>query len=762
MHLLRTALAVLAGLLVLQAETSAQPRATAVPVHRQDHPWKKEAINRGFDQKDVDRLVANKILVTNQTYRQVFTPYIESDLPVFITSDSVLNGFHVLLEESVLRLERANARRLPEILRFIWQNLETIEKDLQGKPELVAAAKRRAQVVIGTAMTLLDERSVPADNTTAPLIKEEVKRIIAAEARLKPAWLGPPDPGFDALDYSRYRPRGFYTKTDALRRYFRAVSWLQSIPFRVGNDQELLSILMLGNCITFNRFSDDFVKWQEYSSFFRCLKEFVGAGDDWDLVTAARQAQRTSSFDPARGGIAKRREWLLKRAAGHGEGPAISDQIAFAPDDPSKTAEVSFRVISAYRTPDAVLFQRTTDLRKLQRGWPSGLEVCAALGSSFARSRLADEEQGNVLATIDECQVFFSGSSLYFGYLDCLRSLLDGPEPDAPAFMSNEAWQIKSCQTALAGWAQLRHTWALQAKQNAHYLGLTEKPPGFVEPDPEFFARLAELVEETEWLLKQAGAFEFDYKAAVADIRDVTRLLKQKQVTKKGREALKNLSEEEMMTLGRIEGLMVGLRITPNHDDPAGFFRELIEKLDQLADRLETGKKLEEASLAKAVRETNMDIGALWRGLGTLCRRLEALAHKQLRGVPFSERENQFLIGYGEQLAGVMLYAGNSYLTPRDDAPRVVDVFRNPNVRKHLEVGIARPRALYVLYPFKDREVLCRGAVLPYYEFRHGERLTDADWQSLLDSSERPEIPAWVKPVVAGDGLAVPAPEDDE
>src|SRR5262249_48881483 len=88
-----------------------------------------------------------------------------------------------------------------------------------------------------------------------------------------------------------------------------------------------------------------------------------------------------------------------------------------------------------------------------------------------------------------------------------------------------------------------------------------------------------------------------------------------------------------------------------------------------------------------------------WEKLAGACRRLEVLAHKQLRRVRFSAEDNEFFTGYGATLAGIMLYGGNSYLTPRDDAPRVVDVYSNPGEGKHLLVGITRPRALWLLYP---------------------------------------------------------------
>ena len=104
-----------------------------------------------------------------------------------------------------------------------------------------------------------------------------------------------------------------------------------------------------------------------------------------------------------------------------------------------------------------------------------------------------------------------------------------------------------------------------------------------------------------------------------------------------------------------------------------------IRKLRKLADDLERGPTPEELALAGVIRYWDVDLGEQWRALGMLCRRLESLAHKQLRGVAFSDEENRFIRTYGEKLAEVMLYGGNSYCTPNDDAPRVVDVFFNPN-----------------------------------------------------------------------------------
>ncbi len=81
--------------------------------------------------------------------------------------------------------------------------------------------------------------------------------------------------------------------------------------------------------------------------------------------------------------------------------------------------------------------------------------------------------------------------------------------------------------------------------------------------------------------------------------------------------------------------------------------------------------------------------------------------------------------------------------------PHAVDVYSNLEAGGYFHIGIARPREFLVLYPYQGREILCRGAVMPYYEFISTTRMTDAEWQKRLDSDERPENPDWLKPIFA-------------
>jgi hypothetical protein len=173
-------------------------------------------------------------------------------------------------------------------------------------------------------------------------------------------------------------------------------------------------------------------------------------------------------------------------------------------------------------------------------------------------------------------------------------------------------------------------------------------------------------------------------------------------------------------------------------------------QLRQTAQELETGNMTPAFEKTQALHE--MDLKGLWRLLEQTSRRLEAIARKQLAGTALDDDDGSFLLKYGETLAAIMLYGGNSYLDPRDDAPRVADVYWH-YILGSLHAGIGRPRAMYVLYPWQGKDILCKGAVLPYYEFVNQERLTDFEWKRMLDSDNRPDVPKWLRPIICEKGL---------
>ena len=274
------------------------------------------------------------------------------------------------------------------------------------------------------------------------------------------------------------------------------------------------------------------------------------------------------------------------------------------------------------------------------------------------------------------------------------------------------------------------------------YLSSSHRESGYVEPVPEFYGKLAKLVDDTAAALRAAGALNDDPKELLEDFREDVRAAQ--AIVKRAIENKTKLSAlllEERKNLARFEPFLGDDWENPQTAE------ETVKQLERLQRVLAYWEKagLEDRDISELL--SSAPIAPSWNSLSKLSHRLEVLAHKQLRQVPFNRDEDKFFLDYGTSLAGVMFYGGNSYSSPMDDAMRVVDVYSNRG--QHLHIGIARPRVMWVLYPTANGEVLCRGAVVPYAEFASASRLTDGEWKSLLDSPKRPGVPAWARPVIS-------------
>ena len=150
------------------------------------------------------------------------------------------------------------------------------------------------------------------------------------------------------------------------------------------------------------------------------------------------------------------------------------------------------------------------------------MDVMAILGSSRAREildELKDSNYENYDAQFDMLKEQFSnftsedwGRNLYWSWLYTLKPLLEDHGEGYPTFMQTEAWTDKQLTTALASWTELRHDTILYAKQSYSVVasGAPILPPveGYVEPVPEFYARLLDLTKMTRRGLTSYGVLD--------------------------------------------------------------------------------------------------------------------------------------------------------------------------------------------------------------------------------------------------------------
>lgn len=451
-------------------------------------------------------------------------------LPTLVTSDSVLHAYHVLFDSI---LEETESRFFTEDLQVVTNAM--LNGSLQQESEAVAGARPlalRNAAFFGVALRLLNPEA-PLPAAIRSLVEAELRQIEEhAGFAQSPLFNADPAPQKPYLeDYSQYVPRGHYDRTEALARYFLAMIWYGRLGFRLAEDAETQSAILMANQWGRLESSTRHRWWRMYN----LTSFFVGEADDLlppDYLEAVRAVY---------GGLSPSLEEVLdpellaafrERVDGM-QNPRIVSTLVVVGDDPvEETKGLRFmgqRYLVDSHVLQLVVYPKVerylgngepfTLVPGLEiRGFPRGLDVMAALGSDLAADIV--EEEGDAAYVRfpqrqQESRSLFEAladedwnDTLYLSWLRSLRAGLQNFDHGAfPRFMRTEAFAAEKIHTALASWAQLRHDTILYAKQG--YTGVTSAPPAppevYVEPVVELFHRLQGLVTMTLQGLERYG-----------------------------------------------------------------------------------------------------------------------------------------------------------------------------------------------------------------------------------------------------------------
>ena len=167
--------------------------------------------------------------------------------------------------------------------------------------------------------------------------------------------------------------------------------------------------------------------------------------------------------------------------------------------------------------------------------------------------------------------------TLYNGWLYTLQPLMTVPGEGYPQFMQSDAWLDKQLSTSLGSWAELKHDTILYAKQAYAELGDGgDAPPppkeaqGYVEPVPEFYARLSALATMTRDGLQERGLLgekDADSLDRLIRLADAFQIMAEKELRGEP------LTEDEAYLIryygGELEHLVMASGDTPDEDPMA-------------------------------------------------------------------------------------------------------------------------------------------------------------------------------------------------
>ncbi|MBI5499839.1 MAG: DUF3160 domain-containing protein [Deltaproteobacteria bacterium] len=490
------------------------------------------------------------------------------DLPLYVSIDAALHLYHLVFDGLLMKLETDS---LAPLLVRLLDALRTAAAAATDAPGIVGEAALRNLAVLDTARLLLDPEATVDDRVRASVQAELALIEARGGSALSPVF------GIEE-DYTQYVPRGHYTRTPALSRYFRAMMWLGRMSFlvRADDDPEPRGLVPRPVARRFAAQSLLLVQWlreaqvdgtaalHAWSRLYRTTAFFAGFADDLTPIEIAAAAERAlgelwspsaieapERLEALRLQIAAQRVPKIQGGAAFGGGKAPPELPPLA--EPLTATEqallpfVGLRLFGQRYVPDAEVMARTafpgvtthrgdgTPFTLVAgaagpvRGFSRGLDVMALLGAPTARGNLAamgdDAYDGYAAALAAAAEVFPPPgdtrwhANLYWAWLETLREAVVPAAPHTQPFQATPAWNDRLLAGALASWATLRHDTILYVKQPGAPKGApippaAEPPPAFVDPYPEVFARLQALTRMTRRALADMRLVEADGEPA--------------------------------------------------------------------------------------------------------------------------------------------------------------------------------------------------------------------------------------------------------
>ncbi len=504
---------------------------------------------------EAKNLLIKNAFVVKQGYEREFYSLYESNrysyIPNFITTDSMLHNYHLMFGHLLKKLEE---EKLAPELKSLNANMlaEAISQYNSLKGTEWENAARRNVGFFAVGSKLLDP-SVSVTSFVANEVNQELA-LISAHQGIKESPVmnigGSQGPVFDSPqgilglgalkeDYSQYIPRGHYDQTEQLKSYFKSMMWYGRLTFRLKNDDEIKSGILI--TLALNK-ENNRASWDK---IYEPVNFFVGKSDDItyyqfkDLVkkiygenlTVQEMISDKSKF------ISFVDETKTLEPPQLNSIPIFNAEI-----QPDREKEIKgFRFMGQRFTIDASIFQRLIEREVPRRMLPKGLDIPAAFGSTEALNlltQMGETEYENYLENMTKMKSYIKDlptenwtQNLYWGWLYALRPLTEEKTNGYPTFMQNLAWVRKDLNTFLGSWTELKHDTILYAKQVYAELGgggdiETKDDRGYVEPNPYVYARLASLLKMTAEGLEARGLLNVTAKDNLGKMEQLALSLK--------------------------------------------------------------------------------------------------------------------------------------------------------------------------------------------------------------------------------------------
>lgn len=663
----------------------------------------------------------------------------DTEIPIFITSDSLLHLYHIQFDETLRQIEER------EFYDKIWQISkklldDAIEKYKSTTGGVKEAAKRNAAYfTVGLSLLQPREDQLCRDEgkcedpglASAYFQKEElekykfkapdfVKKEVEAELELIDKYEGFSESPIFIYeeDYSQYVPRGHYTRSEKLKNYFKAFMWYGRISMLLkGTDQvrageackdfppcrALISlydakIQTMQACLIASQFAESHTLRERWNLIYAVTGFYVGLADDlgpyeyieaWNSVFGGK----FNLHDLTEENIAKLKAKLAeykppKIYGGTGEAEFWPP---FTPERADEVLELTqgFRLMGQRFIPDSYLFSNLVSPRV---GMYSGKNCDQA----FTCERTPGGPARCFPRGLDAMALLGSNRAK-----ELLRQLGDTDYEGEDEKGNKITYQIQFNKLKEEFDSFTEHDW----HKNLYWSWLDALKP-LLE---EFGDGYPTFMQTRAWQDKELTTC----LASWTELRHDTILYAKQSYT------------PALMALPPLERPVVG------YIEPVPEFYNRLLALTRM-----TTKGLDEMKVLDSSAKNRL------KNLETILERLVKLSEKELENEELTGEDYRFIKDFGKEL--------NTVIEEVDEKAKkttiVADVHTDQNTKKVLEEAVGYVKLIVVAYKVPDGRILIgAGPVMSYYEFKQPikDRLTDEKWRNLVTSNP-PQEPEWV------------------
>ncbi len=492
-----------------------------------------------FTADDESYLLQNAFCVAPSSYLEMYDIYNEArelNIPIFITTDCVLHTYHLLYDKILKTAEEE--RFTQDLINLTDALLNRLETDYnEAADTLVRKALLLNMAYLSVGYSLIDTEFTPSPIIDS-LVTEELSLIYTHGGYNF-------SPIFEYReDYSQYVPRGHYTSSEELERFFRAMMWYGRITFMLEPPYEIpsynvrkstrMAILLVYAII--NTTVGEETTLSVWERIYVPTVFFVGRTDDINIYQYIDIMEEVYGED------------FSLQSPDYFSDESLLDEFMDEADDlpgpeiTTWTVGKGFRFMGQRYIPDSYILDQLVydNIPDLGRLFPKGLDVLSVLGSERA-FWILDEiyHETDFIGyedKMDSLKVMFAAlpdatwaENLYWNWLYSLMPLLFPKCEGYPLFMQNDGWQDKELFASLGSWAELRHDTILYAKQSSTEEGFPPSPPqtpGYVEPNPYLYARLASLAEYISDGLSNLNLLFYDHNERLTALKNLLLCLK--------------------------------------------------------------------------------------------------------------------------------------------------------------------------------------------------------------------------------------------